>query len=123
VAVALVTGKGEASATLSLRHFGIAEAFDAVETGSPTGVVKAEAIARLLGRWGLAPDRAIYVGDAVADMAAAREAGVVPVGAAWADGVRAADLSAAGAHVVFTAPGDFVAWLASRLPGDDAPRA
>jgi phosphoglycolate phosphatase-like HAD superfamily hydrolase len=40
------------------------------------GVVKAEAIRRLLDQWRLTPTHAVYVGDAVADMRAARGAGV-----------------------------------------------
>jgi phosphoglycolate phosphatase-like HAD superfamily hydrolase len=77
-------------------------------------VVKAQAIRRLIERWGAAPGQAAYVGDAVADVLAAREAGVVAVGAAWAQGSSAHDLSAAGADVVFTDAAAFLAWLASQ---------
>jgi phosphoglycolate phosphatase-like HAD superfamily hydrolase len=115
VPTGLVTGKCRRTAMMSLRHFQIDGAFDAVETGSPAGVVKAHAIGRLLDRWQVAPDTAIYVGDAAADMRAALEAGVIAVGAAWATGAREAELTTAGAAVVFTGAGEFLRWLESRM--------
>ena len=60
---------------MSLTHFGLDAVFDPVEVGSPQGVVKAAAIARVVERWGVAARDVIYVGDAVADMEAARQAG------------------------------------------------
>ena len=114
VRVALVTGKSPITAAMSVRHFGLEAMFDAVEAGSPHGVVKAAAIGRLLQRWQLTAEQAIYVGDAAADMHAAREAGVVAAGAAWAQGARAAELEAACADVVFTDTATFLAWLDTR---------
>jgi phosphoglycolate phosphatase-like HAD superfamily hydrolase len=109
----LVTGKSRMTATMSLRHFGLDAVFDAVETGSPDGVVKARAIRGLLERWRLEPEQAIYVGDAVSDMLAAREAGVMAVGAAWALGSGGAELKEVDADVIFTDAGEFLAWLDS----------
>jgi len=117
ILTALVTGKTRVTATMSLRHFGLDDVFDAVETGSPDGVVKAMAIRGLLERWRLRPEQAIYVGDAVSDMLAAREAGVMAVGAAWALGSGGAELKEIDADVMFTDARDFLAWLdASTLP-------
>lgn len=110
---ALVTGKSRTTATMSLRHFGLDELMDAVETGSPDGVVKAPAIRRLVEHWRLPPTQTVYVGDAAADVLAARDAGVIAAGAAWAYGARVAELEAAGADVVFTEAGEFLAWLES----------
>ncbi len=111
IKTALVTGKARTTALMSLRHFGLDAMFDAVETGSPEGVVKARAIRRVLERWRLEPEQAVYLGDGVADVLAAREAGVVAAGAAWAFGGRAADLKGAGADVIFTDTSDFGAWI------------
>jgi phosphoglycolate phosphatase-like HAD superfamily hydrolase len=113
IPVALVTGKGPVSTALSLRHFGLEGAFDIVESGSPAGVVKADAIRRTVGTWRVAPDRAIYVGDAVVDIEAARAAGVTPVAAAWAPGARAAELRGARPARLFTEAEAFAAWLES----------
>jgi pyrophosphatase PpaX len=111
IRTALVTGKSRVTATMSVRHFGIDDAFEALEAGSPQGVVKAAAIRRLLDRWRLRPEQAIYVGDGAADMLAARESGVMAVGAAWAQGARQTELQAAGAHVIFSDAAMFLAWL------------
>lgn len=116
----LVTGKSRVTAMMSLRRFGLDDAFDGVETGSPDGVVKAQAIRDLLDRWRLAPEQAIYVGDAVSDVLAARDAGIMAVGAAWALRSRGIELEDAGADRVFADAGEFLAWLdmVTRLPSD-----
>src|SRR5437867_5690286 len=90
----LVTGKSHVTAAMSLRHFGLDDAFDAVEPGSPEGVVKAPAIRRLLERWCLRPEDAVYVGDGASDMRAAHEAGVIAAGRGL--GLRRARRGAAG---------------------------
>ncbi|HET7342826.1 MAG TPA: HAD hydrolase-like protein [Methylomirabilota bacterium] len=109
---ALVTGKARPTALMSLQAFGLAGAFEPVETGSPAGVVKAAAITRVIARWHVPPREVIYVGDAVADMRAAHEAGVVAVAAAWAPTASADELGALAPHALFTDAGEFAAWLA-----------
>ena len=109
--LALVTGKGPSTTKMSLTHFGLDGVFDAVEVGSPQGVVKAAAIARVVARWGVAAHEVIYVGDAVADVAAARQAGVLPIAAAWAPSAIAEELEAAKPHALFARGDDFHAWL------------
>jgi phosphoglycolate phosphatase-like HAD superfamily hydrolase len=85
--------------------------FDHVEIGSPAGVVKAAAIARVGAAWGVAPAEVVYVGDAVADLVAADRAGVLGVAAAWAPGAIEAELAATRPHALFTDAADFEAWL------------
>jgi pyrophosphatase PpaX len=111
IPLALVTGKGPKTTTMSLAHFGLDRTFDLVETGSPLGVVKAAAIARIVVAWGMTPREVIYVGDAVADMHAAAEAGVLAVAAAWAPSAIAAELAAASPHRLFTDASEFETWL------------
>jgi pyrophosphatase PpaX len=116
VPLALVTGKGPQTTAMSLTHLGLDGVFDAVEIGSPQGVVKAAAIARVVAAWGVAAAEVIYVGDAVADMQAAVEAGVRPVAAAWAPSAREAELAATKPYALFTDAGAFEAWLVGALP-------
>jgi pyrophosphatase PpaX len=111
--LALVTGKCRPSALMSLTQFGLDGVFERVETGSPAGVVKAAAITRVVRAWGAKPQDVIYVGDAIADIKAAHEAGVRPIAAAWAPSAVAADLAALCPHALFTDAADFHAWLAS----------
>ena len=79
--------------------------------------MKAAAIRRLLDRWRLPPADAVYVGDGASDMVAAREAGVLAAGAAWAEGARASELKDARADVIFTAAAEFLAWLHTATRG------
>jgi len=113
--LALVTGKGPFTTKMSLTHFGLDNVFDAVEVGSPQGVVKAAAIARVVARWGVPVGEVIYVGDAVADVESARQAGVIPIAAAWAPSAIAAELAAAKPHALFASGDDFHAWLLTTL--------
>jgi phosphoglycolate phosphatase-like HAD superfamily hydrolase len=115
VPLALVTGKGPRTTAMSLTHFGLAGTFDPIETGSPAGMVKAAAIARVVTAWGVAPGEVVYVGDAVADMQAAAEAGVLGVAAAWAPSAIEAELAATKPHELFTDAGRFEAWLVAAV--------
>ena len=111
VPLALVTGKSRPTALMSLKQFGLDGVFEPVETGSPVGVVKAEAISRVLERWRVPAGEVIYVGDAVADVQAAHAAGVLAIAAAWAPTAAAVDLQALRPHALFTDAADFQAWL------------
>jgi pyrophosphatase PpaX len=114
IPAALVTGKSRATTAMSLERFGLDGAFEVVETGSPAGVVKAAAIARVVAGWHAVPREVVYVGDAVADVRSAREAGVVSVAAAWAPSAVVGDLQAAGPDMIFASADAFYAWLRTR---------
>ena len=82
---AIVTGKGQGSAAISLRILGLDRWIDGVETGFPERADKPLSIQRVLERWGMPPEQAAYVGDTPYDMVAARTAGLRAFGAAWAE--------------------------------------
>ena len=111
VALAIVTGKGAHSAAISLRDLKLAEHFDVVETGSAEGGVKPRSIQKVLTKWGVVPSQVAYVGDAPSDMEAAREAGVIPLGAAWAATASAESLNALGPLETFRSVERFIAWI------------
>jgi pyrophosphatase PpaX len=111
VSVAVVTGKGPDSAALSLRYLGLLDRLDVVEAGAPEGGIKPRSIARVLDRWRAAPAHVAYVGDAVSDVHAAREAGVLALAAGWAPSADAAALAAAGPHATFRAVDEFIDWI------------
>lgn len=81
----IVTGKGRLSADISLEILKIGPLIDRVEVGFPEGANKPRSIRLMLADWGIDPAQAAYVGDMPSDMDAAREAGVLPLGAAWAE--------------------------------------
>jgi phosphoglycolate phosphatase-like HAD superfamily hydrolase len=113
--LAVVTGKGARTTELSLRALGLDGLFAPVETGSDDAPIKDRCIARVLAHWRLPPRRVAYVGDAPADVSAARAAGVVAVAAAWAPGADAAGLARAGPDALFETVADFADWAQAAL--------
>ncbi|MGX1727985.1 HAD family hydrolase [Streptomyces diastaticus] len=82
---------------------------DAPPKPAPDGLTEA------LRQLGVAPRDAAFVGDSPTDMVAAREAGVLPLGASW--GWHTPDsLSAAGAVHLLSDPTEIGAPLLARLP-------
>ncbi|MGH7898613.1 MAG: HAD family hydrolase [Candidatus Binatia bacterium] len=100
---------------MSCRALGVRSYFTRVEAGSPNAVIKPTAIARVVGEWSLRPLEVAYVGDAPSDIEAARSAGVVSVGAAWAPEARLGLLQAARPDFLFRAVPDFASWVAEAL--------
>lgn len=79
----VVTGKGSGTAEISMRAMGLQPHIETLIAGSPTGAEKPQAIRQVLADWALLPAQAAYVGDMPYDMRAARQVGVLPLGAAW----------------------------------------
>ena len=111
IPTAIVTGKGAGSAKISLRRLNLATRFDIVEVGSANGAIKAEAIGRVLERWGIAPENVAYVGDAPGDVPHAREAGVVALSAVWAKGSEVEAVMARQPDAIFHTVQEFADWL------------
>ena len=113
--LAIVTGKGPHSAELTLKHLDLAESFEVMEAGSPEGSVKPAAIRKVLARWGARPHHVAYVGDAPSDMEAAREAGVIPLGAAWLPTTNEQALRAVLPIATFPTLPHFLRWIEANL--------
>jgi phosphoglycolate phosphatase-like HAD superfamily hydrolase len=120
IRVAVVTGKGPHSAAISLRLLGLAFAFDIVESGSPLGVIKPEAIGRVLARWQLPPAEVAYVGDATTDVTSARQAGVIPLAAAWAPTADYEALRAMEPAATFRTVEEFISRVRTNKDGAQA---
>ncbi len=112
---AIVTGKGADAAAVTLELTGLGGSFERLEAGSAGGAVKAECMRRVLQAWRTPPARVFSLGDFPADVRAAREVGVTPLGAAWASTADRGALEAAGARRVFSRVSELAAWL--RKPG------
>jgi phosphoglycolate phosphatase/pyrophosphatase PpaX len=112
IRLGVVTGKGARSAAISLRLLGLVDVFDPIETGSPDGAVKPDALRRIAAHWGLDPARIAYVGDAPTDVHDARDAGVLPLAAAWASTADREALEAAAPYRLFTGVDQFAEWIA-----------
>lgn len=107
----LVTGKTEATAGISLEVFGIGDLFSGVEGGSMDGVVKAEAIDRLLDAWNLDATEVAYVGDTALDVRESKRAGVTAVAAAWSAFTERSVLEAEGPDALFESVDEFAEWM------------
>ena len=90
--LALITGKGARSCSISLKQFGLESYFDSIETGSPEKNRKSEVIENLLRNYCLSPHEILYVGDTVSDVLSCRQAGVECLSATWAPGTAVAEL-------------------------------
>jgi HAD superfamily hydrolase (TIGR01549 family) len=111
VRLGIVTGKGARSAALSLEAIGIRPYFDTVETGSAEGGIKPAAIRKIAAAWELAPARIAYVGDQPSDVRDARDAGVIPLAAAWANTANRPALQAEKPAATFHTVDEFARWL------------
>ena len=115
VRVGLVTGKGPESTRISLRQFTLESMFEVVETGSPYGPRKPEALRHILSEWKLDPRETVYIGDAPSDVTAAQSVGMPVIAAGWAattdvDALR--DLQPDG---VALSVDELFTWLEARL--------
>ena len=115
VRLAVVTGKGQESASISLRALGLEKLFDPVKAGAEDGGVKPYAMRDVLRAWGISPAEAVSIGDARPDIDSAKLVGLVPLAAAWA-GTADFDLLASRKPLaVFREVAEFAAWVDEHL--------
>jgi HAD superfamily hydrolase (TIGR01509 family) len=83
--LALFTGKGIHTTTITLEEFGLKDLFDYVVTGNDVVNHKpsAEGIRKILDHFNLNPNEAVMVGDSVADVKASHAAGVKVAAVLW----------------------------------------
>ncbi len=116
VRIAMVTGKGKASADISLRRWGLDKYFEMVETGIKSGPNKPAGIRNVMNHFsGLGRDEVIYVGDTPSDIISSREAGVPVVSAAWASSAEPEKLRELSPDELFHTVADFSEWLSTRI--------
>ena len=115
VRLAVVTGKGEGSASISLRVLGLENLFEPVKAGAEGGGVKPDAMRQVLAAWGFPPAEVASIGDARPDVDSAKQVGLVPLAAAWA---RTADFDLLASRkpvAVFREVAEFAAWVDEHL--------
>lgn len=83
ILVALITGKGEKSCSITLEKLGLSETFDEILYGCELSPNKKENIQYLLEKYSVSPNDFCYIGDTVQDVRDCRNAGVVCLSAAW----------------------------------------
>lgn len=114
--LAVFTGKGTHTTTITLEEFGIKQYFDLVVTGNDVVQHKpsSEGIKKIINHFQLSVDEVLMVGDAVADVKAARGAGVKIAAVLW-DSYSKEQVLAMKTDYVFHNVAEFHAWLVERL--------
>ncbi len=114
--LALFTGKGIHTTTITLEELDLTNIFDCVVTGNDVDRHKpsGEGILRILERFDLRPDEALMVGDSVSDVKASREAGVRMAAALW-DSYARERVLAMNADYLFHSVEEFRQWLREHL--------
>jgi len=111
--VGLVTGKGPRSLSITLRQYGLENAFDAIKTGRPEGPVKEACIAEILAFHSLRRENVLYVGDTAYDIAASHACGIRVATAAWAPTADLAKLRTLAPDYCFATVESFFAAIRS----------
>jgi len=109
--LAVVTGKSDRGAAITLEALGFEGMFGTVRGGSDLGIVKAAVISDLVDEWGISPERAVYIGDDPLDVAEARKAGVGALAAGWASTVDLPAIRAADPDELFLSVDELAIWL------------
>jgi pyrophosphatase PpaX len=111
--IAVVTGKGDWMARITLEHVDLLSPFEVIIGAESTTKHKPDPDPLLLGaeKLGVPADGAIYVGDAPNDVLAARAAGMVDVWAAWGPFTPAELEPFSPTHTV-ARPGDLLSLIA-----------
>jgi pyrophosphatase PpaX len=109
--LAIASGKGSLSASISLRLLGWEGLFDLVETGSAEGNIKTASIRKILSSWALLPGEVAYLGDSDSDVEAAEQAGVLPLGAAWGEAATVRSLQGSRRCTVFATVEELAGWV------------
>ncbi|MBA4312546.1 MAG: phosphatase [Chlorobiaceae bacterium] len=114
--LAIFTGKGKRSTLISLDILGIKKYFDSIITGSDVENHKpsAEGITRVMKEFELAPHQVLMVGDAVADVKAAHEAGVKIAAVLW-DSYGKEKVMQMEVDYIFHNVSEFFGWLKTSL--------
>lgn len=118
IRLAIFTGKGRRTALITLEEIGLREHFDLVVTGSDVRNHKpsADGIRMVMEEFRLRPEEVLMVGDAVADVKAAREAGVAIASVLW-DSYGKDQLMEMDVDFRFHSVDAFVAWLRQTIAG------
>lgn len=109
--LALVSGKGAGSMGISLKHSGLKHFFEVIITGSEQRASKPEHIKQVLALWNFSPEEVVYVGDIAYDVQAAKEVGVLPISALWAETVQVQKVLAMNPTFAFDNVQSFNEWI------------
>ncbi len=118
IKLAVFTGKGRRTASITLEILGIAGYFDMIVTGNDVMRHKPDpdGLVQVLAGLGVPPGETVMVGDSMADVRASRGAGVTMAAVLW-DAYDRQRVVEAGADLVFDTVPEFLAWCRSHVDG------
>lgn len=121
IRLAVFTGKGRKTTTITLNALHLASYFDLVVSGNDVVHHKPhpEGILRVLERFGISPGEALMVGDSMSDVKAARAAGVPIASVLW-DCYDPESIRRENGEWVFERVEDLLGWFRVRLNGQSA---
>ena len=116
IKMAVATGKGKELTDFTLQYYKLTGFFDMIQTGSPEGSRKVEAIHLILDSWpSIKKDEVIYVGDSPGDIKESHEAGIAAVAAAWAETAKPDKQKEEKPDEIFYTVKDFAEWLGTKI--------
>lgn len=101
IVVALITGKGENSCSISLEKLGLSKLFDEAFYGSEVSPNKKKNMEYLLKKYSISKEEFCYIGDTVQDIKDCQDIGVVCFSAAWQESYNADTLEKENPNYVF----------------------
>ncbi len=116
IIIGLFTGKGRTTTDITLSQFGIASYFDITMSGDDVDHFKpsGDGIRKIMSRYSLKADEVLMVGDAVADITAARECGVRIAAVVW-DSYSKEKVMQTKTDYLYHSVGEFHRWLEETL--------
>lgn len=113
--LALFTGKGSRTASITMEAFNLTSFFDVVISGNDVVHHKPhpEGIQKVLEKFSLPPDNVLMVGDSMADVQASRGAGVKMAAVLW-DSYESERVLAAQTDFVFHNVSEMLEWFQLR---------
>jgi pyrophosphatase PpaX len=118
VRLAVFTGKGRRTASITLDELGMTAFFEHVVTGNDVRAFKPdpEGILQVLELFDVPANETVMVGDSMADLSAARDAGVTFAAVLW-DAYDRHRVLEAGPDLVFHTTNEFDLWCRSQVNG------
>ena len=88
IIIALITGKGRKSCTITLEKLGLSKKFDEILYGSEISPNKKENMEYLLKKYSISKEEFCYIGDTFQDIKDCQDIGVICLSASWQESMN-----------------------------------
>lgn len=121
IVVALITGKGERSCSISLEKLGLSRLFDETLYGSEISPNKKKNMEYLLKKYNISKEEFCYIGDTIQDIKDCQDIGVTCFSAAWQESYNADTLEKYNPNRVFYHVNDLYEYFRHKLSNPAEP--